>query len=514
MVEKKMRSNREISEVSEEVLGKPDRARQMAEIALNAGRGGQSPQTGFFHYHYTRTDLPAEDTIPTIENLLYALALMRDRTKEGVHEGKRLLERLLYFQNLIVDERRGLFPIYLHEYPECRDLYISAHILPILYWILNEFGTVLGSTLKGKVEQTATILLEQSTALQAQANLPFGIAMKIAGAQAGFGTLWGQTELQIQGHQTLQTLHQTSLSNQFIEWFIPDSIADTLIGLQMAYTQLSESPWAEFGEWLATSWNAATRSYIGPTLEEQQETAEPKTSLYDLFIGYYTGTYSFRALLNKPFGVRAALIHASPDRLYPTELPMILQGETAGRTWLINQQEKYAFSLLAKNKQTSHCHPGYAPIKILWGDINNTHTLVCSAGNADEITFQVVPGGVDLSFTLPEEIPTEAKQKNREILFFADKHEGLEVKISGDRVGTAFPLGEAIVLSSMGRKFSLKFCLESGQGRFFGHIAQGNRPNQIGAMREERFTAFDWQIFLRTLERTPNCRMRVEVRFL
>lgn len=512
MVEKQMTSNRNIPEITEDVLGKPDRARQMAEVALNAGRAAQSPHTGFFHYHYNRSDFPAEDTIPIVENFLYSLALMRDRTKEGVHEGKRLLERLLHFQNLLVDERKGLFPVYLHEYPECRDLYISAQILPTLYWILAEFGSVLGSILKGRVEQTVKLLLEQAKQLQAEAKLPFGVAIKLAGAQAGFGLLLEQSELHVYGREILLKLHQRSRSDQFIDWFVPETIADTLIGLQLGYAELSDSPWAEFGEWLATSWNVATCSYIGPTLDEQQENGEPKTTLYDLFLGYYTGAFSFRALLNKPLGVRAAIVHASADKLFPIDLPMAVEGVTAERAWQVIQREKYACSLLGKNKPSTHA--GYTPLKIIWGDINNTHTLVCSGGNAEEITFRSLDYGIDLYFTLPEEVPTEAKQKNREIMFFADKHEGLEVTIGSDRVGTAFPLGETIVVSSMGRRFCLRFCLDEGQGRFFGHIAQGNRPNQIGAIGEERFTAFDWQIFLRTLERTPQCRIRVEVRFL
>jgi len=512
MVEKQITEEKEGPEPVEEVLGKLDRARQTAEIALNAGRGNQSPQTGFFHYCYNRTDFLSEDTIPLVENFLYALTLMRDRTKEGIQEGKRLLDRLLYFQNSLSDERRNLFPVYLHEYPECRDLYIGAQLLPVFYWVLAEFGTVLGAGLKGRVEQVSQTLLTHAQDLQVQAKLPFGVAVKLAGAQAGFGSLWGRTNLRDQGLEDLDHLRQRSLSADFIDWFIPETIADTLIGLQMAHSHLSDSPWVELGEWLATTWNSATSSYIGPALEEYQEGSEPETTLYDLFMGYYTNNFSFRALLNKPLGIRAAIVQASADRLCPPKLPLTINGIKANRMWQVHQQEKYAYALLSKNKD-QHANAAYCPLKILWGDTNTTHTLICPLGNAEEVSYHPLHNGMDLLFSLPEEVPTEARQKNREVVFFADKHEGLELKIGGDRVGTAFPLGEAITLTSMNRTFSLRFCLARGQGRFFGHIAQGNRPGQMCAIREKRFAAFDWQIFLRTLERTPDCQIRVEVRF-
>ncbi len=501
------------SEIIEEVLGKPDRARQMAEIALNAGRGAQSPQTGFFHYFHNRADFPHADTIPIVENVYYALGLMRDRSKEGLQEGKRLLERVLSFQNVAQDERKGLFPVYLHEYPECRDLFINAQLLPAFYWILVEFGTVLGSALKSRTEQAAQAMLEQTKELQALAKLPFGLAIKIAGAQAGFGTLWNAAELEARGRHTLESLRQVAEAPDFLDWFIPEVIADTFIALQMAYKQLADSPWVRFGSWLANVWNAATCSYAGPALSEQQDKSEPETTLYDLFMGYYTGKLSYRALLNKPLAVRGALVHASADRLGAPPLPLTAEGHAAGRAWHIHQGENYAFALLTKSKE-HNANPGYCPLKVIWGDQNSTHTLVCAGGNAEEIRYQIKENGVDLYFTLPEEVPTEARQKNREIMFFADKHEGLDIKISEDKAGTAFPLGETIILRAKNQSFSLKFCLESGQGRFFGHIAQGNRPGQLGAFGAERFAAFDWQIFLRTLERAPACCIRVEVRFL
>ena len=372
---------------------------------------------------------------------------------------------------------------------------------------------MLGAALKTSAERLADLLLEQTKVLQTTAKLPFAVAIKFAGAQAGFGALWGRSELETEGQKALEALHQASLSPDFIDWFVPENIADTLIGLQMGYKQLSASPWGEFGEWLATTWNEATCSYIGPTLEERQDKSEPETTLYDLFMAYYTEGFSFRALLNKALGVRAALVQASADRLYPTPLPLQESGIRAGRSWTIHQYEKYAFSALAK-RQGQTPNTGYCPFKLLWGDVNNTHTLICSEGNTRAIDYRLKENGIDLFFTLAQEVPGEARQKNREIIFFADKHEGLEVKIAGERAGTAFPLGELIQLSSMGCQFTLRFCLESGQGRFFGHVAQGNRPGQIGAFAEDRFTAFDWQIFLRTLERTPECCLRVELRCL
>lgn len=119
--------------------------RRLIELALAAGRRRQSKQTGFIHHCHENRDSEKE-TIPVYENAAFALALFRSKSAENIQEAKTLLAKLLSF------EVGGNFPVYLHEYPHCRDLYLGAKLKKIFQWIAADFSAVLGPELKGSLE--------------------------------------------------------------------------------------------------------------------------------------------------------------------------------------------------------------------------------------------------------------------------------------------------------------------------------------------------------------------------
>ncbi|WP_194848437.1 hypothetical protein [Candidatus Neptunochlamydia vexilliferae] len=84
--------------------------RQLIDLALQAARHYESPQTGLIHFCYE--DEGSRETIPLFENFCFCLALLRTFSKDNVEEAKERLERLLAFQ---LEE--GNFPTYLHQYP-------------------------------------------------------------------------------------------------------------------------------------------------------------------------------------------------------------------------------------------------------------------------------------------------------------------------------------------------------------------------------------------------------------
>jgi hypothetical protein len=106
-------------------------------LALAAGRKRQSPVTGFIHHCYESPERSWE-TIPIYENFCFALALFRSRTAENMLEAKALLEKLFSF------EVNGEFPVYLHEYPQCRHAGLMAKLYPVVRRMLDEFSLVLG----------------------------------------------------------------------------------------------------------------------------------------------------------------------------------------------------------------------------------------------------------------------------------------------------------------------------------------------------------------------------------
>lgn len=115
------------------------------DLAVNAGKKRQSSRTGFVHY-FPGCESGA-DTIPIFENFCFALALFRQKSTESVLEGKEIIERLLAFQT-----EEGNFPVYLHDFPKCWDFHQGLKIAPIIIHILRDFGSVLNSAYKEKLE--------------------------------------------------------------------------------------------------------------------------------------------------------------------------------------------------------------------------------------------------------------------------------------------------------------------------------------------------------------------------
>ena len=97
-------------------------------------------------------------------------------------------------------------------------------------------------------------------------------------------------------------------------------------------------------------------------------------------------------------------------------------------------------------------------------------------------------------------------------MFFCDIAESTKISVN-DKSATTFQLNDDIKIVGDGVNITLKIGFESGDGKFFGHISPGNRLSQLALKGKNRFSAFDWQIFLRTVRRTTPCRLRVQMRF-
>jgi hypothetical protein len=123
------------------------------ELALKAGRKRQSEITRFVHLCHENPEKNSE-TIPVYDNFCFALALLRSKMADNVLEAKALLEKLLAFQV------NGQFPVYLHEYPECRYTGLSSKLYPIIFYILRDFHTVIGEKLRTELQKIQSTLGE------------------------------------------------------------------------------------------------------------------------------------------------------------------------------------------------------------------------------------------------------------------------------------------------------------------------------------------------------------------
>ncbi|NGX39079.1 MAG: hypothetical protein KR126chlam1_00399 [Chlamydiae bacterium] len=240
---------------------------QTANWALQAGRSLQRKQTGFVHYCAQSEDGISHDTIPVLENALFALALFRTRLADNVLEGKALLERLLPF------EVEGNFPVYLHEFPQMHDPFLHLRLLPVLFWVRSDFAHVIGD-LKERLDGCMEGILQRAQ----EQSLPRWAAYRCLAFEGKLGP-------------TPQGL---------FEW------GEALISLQIAEKRglaIEEEIAKAYAEW-----HPDLHLYTGPALRRHQRGSEPDLSLFDLFLSEWQKDFPMRGSEIAPLHLRGALI--------------------------------------------------------------------------------------------------------------------------------------------------------------------------------------------------------------
>lgn len=480
---------------------------QIVESAVSSGRSLQSPQSGFVHYCYHPGESDHHDTIPIVENFLFALSLLRTKISARVQEARDLIQKLLPFKV------GGNFPIYLHEYPNCRDRYLSVQVLVPLYWMQKRFFLVLGNDLRHQLNEVAKELLQQSMESHQEKEAPFQVAIKIAASLKAFGALWQQSDMEKQGDAFLEVLCKQSQQEDFGTWYSPSYVGETLAALQMVYQDLENSPWKHFWDYVKSTWNDKAFAYAGPSVHERQWDLEPKTTLYDLFLGTYSGRYSYRVYEDQPIQLWGAYVQTDREEVL-SEGEKHLIGAVAGHRWMVRKRENYSLACLEKKAPIDpSMQKGFHVFKCLWGDENNTHSLVAQGEGATRVSFEEQDHSCSLVFDLAEDIDFTDRSKNREVALFCDLWEGTSLFVNGEKA-TTFQLGDHVELVSGTLKMRLNFELIEGQGKFFGHIMPANRPAQLNTKGANRYESHDWSIHLRTVKRLGPCSIKVLIDFV
>ena len=242
-----------------------DLYRKMGELNLAAALKCKSKKTGYLHGNYEEKE--CRETIPLLENFCYVLSLFRSRLTEHVLEAKLLLDKLLSF------EVEGNFPLYLHEYPLCKDRTLGLEILPVLHFLLQDFAPLLGECVS-RLETLRSRVLAHANKMHAERPLPAALEVRL----------------------------RASCKNW--EPKTPEEWAHGLITYQMGMAL------DEFLHRALQKWDPSLCLYLG---EQSQRGEEPEVTLLDLFCGHYYSHYSKRALQPHPSHLRAALIQPFPQ---------------------------------------------------------------------------------------------------------------------------------------------------------------------------------------------------------
>ncbi len=215
-------------------------------------------------------------------------------------------------------------------------------------------------------------------------------------------------------------------------------------------------------------WHPSLHAYIGP--HQRQEKGEPAVTLLDLYMGQLYGSFSSRALQDHPIQMRAALLRPPSGRVFTPSSSVAFAGNS-----------------------------------LLWGGPACLHSLYCDPRKCE---LKQDPEGY--LFALPEQVPEEADERV-ELAFFCNLHETTTLLVNGKRA-TTFQLGDLVTVDSDGIILNLVFSLIEGEGNFFGQISRGNRPTQSANRGDHVYEAYDWQITLRTVHRTPRTFIKATIK--
>jgi hypothetical protein len=422
-----------------------DQKRKLTELALTACKRRKSSQTGFVHFYPDDPYSQRQDTIPLIENFAFAHALFRSKLMENVQEGKTILEKLLAFE---VD---GNFPVFLHEYPECRDRQNSSHLLPICFYLFKDFSSVLGDLLLDKLHNMVQRILFYLSSLSEQAQLSKAAESKRKAYLQCFDpnewepaspSEWGEYWMAYQMMENMQ-LEANALEKKIRKY-----------------------------------WDPAHFVFIGPWKERAQDKDQPAVTLLDLFMGEYFKAFSMRALQDHPCHLKASLVYpfsCSPASGEATSFPYT--------------------SLIEKNSR--QC------LTLFWGGELGTHsfTLESKKGSWE---IQKQQDRFELTYTFCEEVPGE--DENVEFAFYLNDSPLHAILINGQK-GTMFHLQDRISIRSEKIQIELLFSQKSGEGSWTGHLSKANRSFQ--KHKENPYACFDWKIGLRTLRRIPYAQIRI-----
>lgn len=483
--------------------------RLLIEMAVKSGRKRQSQQTGYLHYCYQAMEEEQHDPIPLVENMLFALALLRSRTTENILEAKALIENLLHFQ-IQSGPNAGNFPKYLHEYPACKQRLLGANALPPLYWSLKLFHQVLGNELKNRLETSLKALVNYSLTSLKEKPAPYQVTMKIAAAAKIAGQLLNESAIESAGDHLLTELSAVKYPEA---WFSPNSMADILTALQMLYPSIQQSPWKDFWAYLEKTWHPSTDGYIGPAINDFQLGYQPQPTLYDLYMSYFSKTLPKRLLGDHLYHLHACLIQPTEEHLSLPNIPLTYVGSCDRGPWLVQQNQRYAYSTFEYSESLDPSDKSLNPFKLVWGDCNHAHTFVCQGTATKQMTYRANENSIDLFFVLAGALEGDDKEKSREIAFYFDMQEQLQMLVK-EVPSSTFLLGDEVKILSKDLSFSITFTLKEGEGRFFGHIMPGNRPAQLANRGPNTHKAYDWQIFLRTLQRSDRVCLKATIKIL
>jgi hypothetical protein len=409
-----------------------DTRRKIVDMMLAVAKRRSSPQTGFVHLYYDNPHCSQQDTVPVIENMYYALGLFHSRMSDAILEARALIEKILPFE---VD---GNFPIYLHEYPKCKDRSTSIQLLAVIHYLLKDYRSVVGDGLYTKLKELSQRIICHAKQVHEIKKLPFAPLVRFK-----------------------------AFTNE-LEKMEPRSAAEW--GEYLLALDICRPCWqAEELARAFRSYNALCMVFIDKDTPIYQDGFLPKPSFMDVFIALQTGRFS--------------KMLQGDDRLV---FLSCLAHPISGLDIASLSDARQVVSLWQKDTRQ--------PLNVYWPEKTGLRSLCLETKGAVTVISEE-SSRIQLTVRYPQDLPEE--EINAEIAFYIDNSDKTSFLVE-QRPSSTFTLEEVLQVHTQSKAIKISFTKIEGNGRFFGHLSQSNRPYQS---RKDLFQAYDWKLGLRTIAR-------------
>lgn len=452
--------------------------KELNDLAIQEFKSIQSKETGFVHSFYGKSEAPHQ-AISVLDNFLFALALCRLKTIEGVQEGKALIEKLLAYQSA-----DGFFPVYLHEFPFIFDRHYGASLLPVLFLTHRYFHRVLGAEISKRLLSSIEKLLTSSLSELPVMSLPN--RFRVGGTLVGYGELTHSEEWINQGNELLDF---QSLWNSPSK-FVPKHLGEALSGALIAGGKTA----SDLHSWMKSLWHAELACYAGPFTSVNFNKGDQAITLFDLYM-LAEGTKVPSRFKRSDLGLlKAALLF--PIELKPSlesflESDMIL-GKNYCCSWLPEGEKKI----------------GRYPFVFQWGAQESLASLIFYAPLTEKVKFN---GKDKLEIDMGPCPELETREPGRELYWFVTPKDDLKILING-QTATTFRVNDLLTIEDAHMRIELRF--ETKEGVFQGHISKTCLPSEKDNFGKNRFEGYQWQLLWRTISRPDNCPLTIHFSYV
>ena len=442
------------------LIAEEDQKRFFNQIALE----------GVEHYTHPSTGLIQDDGVVIVyDNFLAALALLQSKLKENIEKAKKLLERLLNFQN-----PQGFFPVALHQFPDASSEEGQLEIAFVLLKISTKYGPVLGSECFSKVQSSLASLIEQLKSLE-----PFSLEKM----QARFSVL-----------EALSKNLKPTFS------FPQKEISSKYLGEKLLLAQ--ETP--DGPQWLAKLaqfWHPHLQIYVGPLLQEHYVQSSPKLTIFDYMMSSYYRSYPQRLHEKTLLQLQGAIVKFFEERGHFQ--PNITEGSYRGNLYTICNTDTASWFFFKDYTFLENKNPGLHLLRCMFKSLDCLYHLVCHS-DVKKMTAHLCANTLEIEFTYFDDFPEDVKKQN-ELEFFISRQENLEVFVDGKKA-SLFRLGSRIEFKTPEATVSCVFTTDSAQAQIVGHLFYGNRPSSLDP---DHGPAHDQMMVLRTLRRDSKCKVKL-----